>query len=93
MKRTLISLENKDRKCFLKLLNAVLTKLPKLIAKSPKVFRSKSENEEKVCFFSARNPSKCSAGHVEINFDKAAEVFALKVRKKFAQSKKMVEGI
>ena len=50
MKRTLISLENKDRKCFLKLLNAVLTKLTKLIAKSPKVFRSKSENEEKVCF-------------------------------------------
>ena len=70
------------------------------IDKAAEIDHQKSESfslevgkRRKSMFFSARNSSKCSAGHVEINFDKAAEVFALKVRKKFARSKEMVEEI
>ena len=60
--------------------------------KDAEINRQKGKGRKSM-FFSARFSSKRSAGHVEINFDEAAELFALKVRKKFAQSKKMIEEI
>ena len=47
-------------------------------------FWSKSENSYEFLFFSTKNSSKCSLGHVDCSFDNLALMFFLKVL--FAQS-------
>ena len=56
--------QTKSRNFPLETENAVLTSVAKFFTKSPKVFGSRSENDKKIVFFSRKNFSEDSCGHL-----------------------------